>query len=615
MSKYQVFLGLVVFATEASASLGGGDLRAPYRAELQSIFQTIENNYAPLELKSQTIGLNWDETKASFLNRLETVKSTNEYYFMLADLLNGFNDAHISVQLPSDYEMTLPLQLVHAEGKIILGSFDSASFASHDCKAQVGDEVIQMNGFTLDQIQASSPYFRKNGNDLTNRSAFALSLSKLRQASGLAFPYYKDGAFSQIKFQSVDGEIRDCTLGHHISGIPLLGKKIGESTLPLSSKRLLSFAAPSEESDELPALVRTIQGLTEEDLQWMSRIHKVTAAYDHLFRTSVDMAAAGIEIGKFAPFFKLPKNFKQIKPTFGKNVLMSSGLLVGTFRYQGKRVGFIRIPNYVPSNIMMSLFSLRYYIAKLQEQSDYLVIDQTNNPGGAVIFSDLIIRSLVGEYDDNKHLKFRVKPTQGFLRIYIGLLKELAEIAGVMNSPVLDAMMEALAADYKKIYAAYAQGQSLSEPVSLKTMAEFMEFAIDQQTQRLPFKGVLSLIAGAKVFERQTYTKPVYFMINELDFSGADATPATLQDYGRAKLIGVRTAGAGGTVEEFQNSVMNPFSYRLTTSLMLRKDGKYVENYGVQPDIEFKVLRSDYIDGFKNYLPRLMRVIDSDLIK
>jgi C-terminal processing protease CtpA/Prc len=95
-------------------------------------------------------------------------------------------------------------------------------------------------------------------------------------------------------------------------------------------------------------------------------------------------------------------------------------------------------------------------------------------------------------------------------------------------------------------------------------------------------------------------------MIDELDFSGGDATPAILQDYGRVKLVGVNTAGAGGTVEQFSSKGMFPVSYSLTTSLMVRPGGRLVENYGVKPDIEFELTAEDVADGFSSSFERML---------
>jgi hypothetical protein len=163
--------------------------------------------------------------------------------------------------------------------------------------------------------------------------------------------------------------------------------------------------------------------------------------------------------------------------------------------------------------------------------------------------------------------------------------------------------------NYTKVYNAYEHGDSLSEPIAMYPISQLFELSMDAMANGLPLVALLKKAMGPEIFTPQVYTKPVFFVTNELDFSGGDATPATLQDYGRVNIVGVRTAGAGGTVEEFSSLATSDIKFRLTTSLMYRKGGKYVENYGVQPDIAFGVTRADYRDGFKDTFERLLKTL------
>ncbi len=98
--------------------------------------------------------------------------------------------------------------------------------------------------------------------------------------------------------------------------------------------------------------------------------------------------------------------------------------------------------------------------------------------------------------------------------------------------------------------------------------------------------------------------------INELDFSGGDATPANLVDYGRVTTIGVNTAGAGGAVVQNGSTIQLPFTFSLTNSLMLRANGEYVENIGVAPDVPFELTVEDYVNEFENVFERFMKEVD-----
>ncbi|OFZ30517.1 MAG: hypothetical protein A2622_08955 [Bdellovibrionales bacterium RIFCSPHIGHO2_01_FULL_40_29] len=97
------------------------------------------------------------------------------------------------------------------------------------------------------------------------------------------------------------------------------------------------------------------------------------------------------------------------------------------------------------------------------------------------------------------------------------------------------------------------------------------------------------------------YTKPVVMLIDEMSGSGGDAFPSLMQGYGRAKLIGSRTMGAGGHVT--QNSPLNysQITVSMTRSLFFRPDGVPVENNGAAPDYPYEITLEDFMGGYKNY--------------
>jgi hypothetical protein len=82
------------------------------------------------------------------------------------------------------------------------------------------------------------------------------------------------------------------------------------------------------------------------------------------------------------PRFPLPDNFKLIMPpNLFQYEMIATGMVAGTFEKDGKKVGLLRIPTYAPrlpyETINLSLLTLRYYINKLEKETDYLILDQT----------------------------------------------------------------------------------------------------------------------------------------------------------------------------------------------------------------------------------------------
>ena len=97
------------------------------------------------------------------------------------------------------------------------------------------------------------------------------------------------------------------------------------------------------------------------------------------------------------------------------------------------------------------------------------------------------------------------------------------------------------------------------------------------------------------------YTKPIVMLIDELAGSGGDAFPSLMGGYKRATLLGTRTWGLGGHVEELPPLYNSAINVRMTKSLFYRPDGTPVENNGAVPDVNYSITRDDYLYDYKNY--------------
>jgi len=103
------------------------------------------------------------------------------------------------------------------------------------------------------------------------------------------------------------------------------------------------------------------------------------------------------------------------------------------------------------------------------------------------------------------------------------------------------------------------------------------------------------------------YSKPVMILVDGFSASGGDMLPAILQDNGRALIAGQRTMGAGGNVVSFTSGSHTEIFFRVTQSLMNRKEpvitdefpaAPYVENIGVRPDVELDYMTRENLINF-----------------
>lgn len=590
-----------------------------FKLQWVTLFQAAENYYGPLGLKSSTVGLNWSAMKTMALRAANSTSQIRDQYYAVADFFAQLNDGHVSVSLPSSLVYRLPIQLVSAEGRYFSNAlFDS--FPKDLRRPDKGDEIVAIDGVSPAEFQKRHAHWNAQGNDLTNQAIFSMTFGFWSEEGGLPLARINQDSIRMKLKSGKDGSLYEINLPFRKMGLGLIGKEPG------STPSNLRHPKASPKAAEGPKILLARAPKTSSVFKKFHALFNVQKPAPKMTNGPFLGAKENrpMRIGETNPFFDLPADFKKIDVPENtpagqmlKNIVVTQDLLAGTFQRHGKTVGFLRIPSYGPEDLGGTVLGLRYLISQLEKTTDYLVIDQTNNPGGAVVYSDLVVKALAGDWNPATHMEFAVKPTQKFLRQYAEMREEIAKNEEGLYSPA--AMVELLTQmdrEYSKIHTAYQEGRALSEPVSLLPFSDGFERALAQSLSVSENGGpsigdmIAGVLGGIDLRQNQVYTKKVYMLINELDFSGGDATPAILQDYKRVTLIGNRTAGAGGTVENFSFQGHLDIDLSLTTSLMVRKDGRLVENYGVQPDVLLPLTGSDVRDGYSSYFERVMTAID-----
>ncbi|MFW6234236.1 MAG: S41 family peptidase [Spirochaetota bacterium] len=78
---------------------------------------------------------------------------------------------------------------------------------------------------------------------------------------------------------------------------------------------------------------------------------------------------------------------------------------------------------------------------------------------------------------------------------------------------------------------------------------------------------------------------PMVVLIDGASASGAEILAGALQDSERAQLVGLRTFGKG-SVQQVQTTGAIPGGFRLTLSRYYTPDGTYIDEIGIEPDVE-----------------------------
>jgi len=515
-------------------------------SDFDQLVNTLLRNYGPMHLKATSIGLDFNKDVADYKAKIASAKGDAEFYQLLARFLSTLKDAHVSSEVPSTYKATLGFTVDRIEGKALIETIDRLRLPEQLFPFQKGDQLVAIDGVPVEKIAASLNETSNTGNpDTSLRLATARIVSR-KQASGFAVP--KGVATISVLPRGAADPVT-VTATWIVTGTPILELDDG-ANLSDDDNRAVSTAANGK---ELLANLRKLE-------QFQSVMPR--AFLDDLKQTGV------ADIGSPKSMFKLPEGAKEL-----------DGMPVTAAVYEaaGKKIGVLRIPQYTDDGLLEVLARA---LMVMQDQTDVLVLDQTNNPGGSVsLVSDIVGLFAEKSYTD---MNFKIRPSMNWIKKIDDINDKLAQmIAADPNdfaANALKARFQYLGEEFRD---AIAQKRFLTKPVSLN------------------LTGTFGTIQPNKIVR---YSKPVLLLINELDFSGGDAFPAIMKDNGRVTLFGQKTNGAGGNVAEYGPLANSFFKFNLTESLMVRPNGQYVENNGVKPDVAYQVTEDDFMNDYRGYV-------------
>ena len=284
----------------------------------------------------------------------------------------------------------------------------------------------------------------------------------------------------------------------------------------------------------------------------------------------------------------------RIAPPAGAKVVSDVPFTAFTFAGPRGNLGFLRIPDYYPVDLARGkeIAAARFaqyerVVAQFERETTGLVIDQTYNCGGSILYLHKILSLFVREPFAPITMRFRASAGQES-----GLRSHLAKQVTTSDG----------FADFTGLVNSIARAGVAGRPYTPRLpVFGFMEVALS-----LPKIG--TLVAPNPV----GYTKPIVVLINEMSGSGGDVFPAMMQDLGRARLLGTATMGGGGhTWDQPELRLKNSgVKLGLTRSLIYRPNGRLIENVGAEPDRPYAIGPADFFGGYRNYLEEAARELD-----
>ncbi|MFN7729172.1 MAG: protease-like activity factor CPAF [Bdellovibrio sp.] len=278
-------------------------------------------------------------------------------------------------------------------------------------------------------------------------------------------------------------------------------------------------------------------------------------------------------------------------PNFGKVLWQNKA--DGSFRAYifelgQKKIGVIRIATFNGNQDFVDEFAT--LVAAMERETDALVLDQTNNPGGQIFYTYALVTYLI---------QTPVATPLFRQSVYKSVVDfNQRQLEAINRSTTLDELKQNLSSF--KFYG-FPITWSLAQDLKEYNENYLRAFASGQKILEPQFRRIRTLYPAPHAV---TYTKPVLMLIDQLDMSCADMLPAFLQDLGRVKLFGEQTSGAGGNNDTgvVPSNSFGLATWSLTTTTMLRKDGSYLENNGAKPDYPYSLTVFDLQNNYSGYV-------------
>ncbi len=225
-----------------------------------------------------------------------------------------------------------------------------------------------------------------------------------------------------------------------------------------------------------------------------------------------------------------------------------------------EKVGYIFIDSFsVPADSQAVVNEFQDTLEVFEKEGvKSIVLDTINNGGGSLLLGVAMAQALTKKEVELPKIQLRLSDS------WLSTFKQEASNPGY-NSTVLNDKKRELA----KIEEDVKAGKWLSRSFPLESLTGF----------------------NLKVNERKKLSSDVEIvvLVNEMCASMCDIFSAMLQDNEMATIMGTNSMGAGGNVVNHWQSPRSHFQVRMTESLLVRKDGSYIENVGTKPDVELVV--------------------------
>jgi len=559
------------------------------------VFSTFDNYYAPLEYK-KTLGIDYEAIKKDCLAKAEPEQSNDEFRALLYECINRFRDAHtagsqIGVAMPNkgtvaylgfrtrraaiDAKVTsmasgekVQLKGLAIEVKSLLPTTKAEDFA---IKAR--DLIVMIDGKPVADILKAELLPQINiGQEqaaLTVASAvFPLRSSweyRVPAASTVTLGVVRDHKLFDVTLPWVKQDLYYFTNDLKIAQLQQDSqKKKDKKDDPgddAKKKPVFSITSGDEKYDINSRFAQALQSSLFMDTQAFMSVFNdslnrgAKALLEHTFRVvrpSVLMSA--VEFRPEEVNRSLPEGAIDVSNKSWFAYELEVPLVDKDGKATGEKdwIGYIRIHSFDIGDP-----NLGQYVAILKEFNrrhiKRVIIDTLDNLGGSLTHGLRMANLLTTK---------SVEYPQMQLGLNSAWLDAFNNEATYGTTPSDREWSRRI---FDDLYAQAKSGQRLSKPISA--------LALDPDVNNFPKTDALP--ADSKIV----------VLINEMCVSMCDIFAAVVKDNKLATLMGTQTMGGGGNIVNHYEAPGIGIHLSQTQSLILRKDGTYIENHGIEPDV------------------------------
>ena len=566
-------------------------------ADMYWLYSQFNEYYGPLEYKQARFGFNYEELKRNYLQRATETRNNNEFYKLMYQFISEFKDAHVSGSMDNS---RLPARSTIAylgfSGKRVGNVLEvtdllPTSKRSPNYPIKMGDKIKKLNGVTLPEVvNTEMKSFRDLGHDEGNLTIHMNKIfTRTNLSNGLptgddatltverdgtdltvVLPWVKKDLMEFNREQAAASRGREAPQDTDDS-VTNIANRVSQSLFQLGFLN----RSDGRISARLPELINFVRGLPEFNYLNTFKFIDDSPTWSYLDNTIAQMesstvASEGTRANGPRPTTanaaedllrrsrEVPSNATIVSaatvyPAYYKPVAIMNAAGQSTGMY--KNVGYIYLHSFsVPDRAALSSFAATLQIFQSVGVSD-IVIDMINNGGGSLDLGMKLAQMLSKDKVVQPEIQFRLSETW---------LDEFEETSLRGDS---DAERELARRVFTHLKEDQAQGLKMSRKFNVETL--------------LPY-----------AFEPSGIVKSplnIVLVVNEMCASMCDIFTATLKDNNLATVVGSRTLGAGGNVVNHPYTPNSHMSVRVTESLIVRKDGSYIENNGVTPDVAVAV--------------------------